>query len=45
MLDVVATMLYDQEVKAAAREFINTVEKSLAGQEDGGYWNRIFRKL
>ena len=34
MLDVVATMLYDQEVKAAAGEFINTVEKSLAGQED-----------
>jgi hypothetical protein len=46
MLDVVATMLYDQDVRAAAGEFLSVVEKSLAGHEgEKEYWDQISRSL
>ncbi|KAF9785526.1 hypothetical protein BJ322DRAFT_1063691 [Thelephora terrestris] len=44
MLDVAVTMLDDRDVRAAAAEFLSTVEKSLAGQEDKGYWDQISRR-
>lgn len=44
MLDVVVTMLYDQNVRAAANEFLTTVERSLAGREDKEYWDQAFRR-
>ena len=44
MLDVVVTMLYDQNVRAAASEFLTTVERSLAGWEDKEYWDQTFRR-
>jgi hypothetical protein len=44
VLDVVATMLHDQDVRAAAGEFLSVVEKSLAGhEEENGYWDQISR--
>ena len=44
VLDVVATMLYDQDVVAGAGEFLSVVEKSLAGhKEEKEYWNQISR--
>lgn len=43
MLDVVATMLCDQEVKACADVFLSTVERSLIGQDEKGYWDQISR--
>lgn len=45
VLDAVATMLCDQEVRAAAAEFLSVVEKSLAGHEERGYWDQISRGL
>lgn len=45
VLDVVATMAYDQDVKAAAGEFLSVVEKSLAGHEEKVYWDQISRSL
>lgn len=45
MLDVIVTMLYDQDVRAGACEFLGTVGRSLVGQEERGYWDQISRKL
>lgn len=41
VLDVVATMLVHQDVRAAAGEFSSIVVKSLAGHEEKGYWDQI----
>ena len=44
VLDVVVTMLYDQDVKAAADQFLSVVEKSLAGHEEKEYWDQILSR-
>lgn len=41
MLDLVGTMMCDRDVRAAAGEFIGTVERSLAGEVEREYWNQI----
>lgn len=45
MLDVVVMMLCDQEVRVCAGEFLSTVERSLMGHEEMGYWDQISRRL
>jgi len=45
MLDVVATMLRDQDVRACADDFLSTVERSLIGQDERGYWDQISQRL
>lgn len=45
ILDVVVTMLDDRDVRAAAGEFLSTVERSLIGQEEKEYWDQISRRL
>ena len=46
MLDVVATMLRDQDVRACVDEFLSTVERSLMGQDvEKGYWDQISQRL
>ena len=45
ILDVVSAMLRDQDVRASAEGFLSSVEKSLIGHEESGYWDQIFRKL
>lgn len=46
MLDVVAMMLCDQDVSRACVDgFLSTVERSLIGQDEKGYWDRISRRL
>ena len=44
VLDVMALMLHDQDVKACAGEFLGTLEGSLTGQDEKGYWNQIQRR-
>ena len=41
ILDVVATVLYDQDVRAGVGEFLGTLEKSLIGQDEEKYWGQI----
>jgi pre-rRNA-processing protein IPI1 len=45
ILDVVATMLYDQDVRVGASEFLRAVERSLAEQEEKEYWDQVSRNL
>jgi len=44
VLDVVATMLCDQDVKAGVGEFLGTLERSLIGQDEKGYWDQISQR-
>jgi len=44
MLDTVAMILYDREVRVCAGEFLGTVERSLVGREEKGYWDLISRR-
>ena len=45
LLDVVATMLYDQDVKNASGELLSVVENGLSGREEKEYWDQISRSL
>ena len=44
MLDVLATISIDRDVRSGAGEFLTTVG-SLMGQEERGYWDQISRML
>ena len=44
ILDVLAMMLYDQDVKPGMGEFLGTLERSLTGQDEKGYWNQISQR-
>lgn len=41
ILDVVATMLYDQDVRTGAEELSGALERSLIGQDGRQYWDQI----
>jgi len=45
MLDTVAMILYDRDVRACAGKLLGAVERSLVGHEEKGYWDEISRRL